>query len=405
MTEKQKPPLFTLNFILIWLATFCLMMIFYTLNTTLPIYIEELSGSVRFAGMAVTALTVSAIIARLVGGYLLDRYGRKIIFLLGVIFFLIPTIIYYWMVPVLLLIMLRFVQGLGWGISHTSVNTIAMDILPKERLGEGTALYTLSFSTAMAIAPAVALWFISYYPFNQLFLISSVVILVAIIFVVFIKYTEIIKKKESMKKSSPFKIKTFIEKKVLRPAATGFIVMFACSSVMAFLALFAYDIGLTTAGLFFTAMAITTFISRPFAGMIISRAGRKGYNYNMLLALSMLIISVILLSQATQLHHLVISGLIHGVGSGFNQSTLMVIVADLVPPEKRGRAMATYWASIDSGVSAGSLFWGFVAAAVGYRLMYIFAIIPLGLAFVVFFAWKKIFKGTGPKGRQAELKA
>ena len=173
---------------------------------------------------------------------------------------------------------------------------------------------------------------------------------------------------------------------------------------MSFLPLFAEEIGLTTAGLFFTAMALTAFISRPFAGLIMDRTGgAKGSNFNVILAVTAMIIAVIIVSGN------VITApaggrSYFGVGGGFIQSTLMVAVVDSAPASGKGRAIATYWALLIPGVSAGSLFWGLIADACGYRLMYVLAIIPLLAALVVFFAWRSAMRQPATGGDTCMVK-
>ena len=81
------------------------------------------------------SLTLAAVFSRPVAGWALDQYGRRLIFLGGLLVFLLPSILYAFMVPVTLLIVLRFIQGLGWGVANTSSWTVASDIVPPARLG------------------------------------------------------------------------------------------------------------------------------------------------------------------------------------------------------------------------------------------------------------------------------
>jgi MFS family permease len=119
------------------------------------------------------ALTLAAVFSRPVAGWALDKYGRKLIYLGGLLVFLVPSILYIFMVPVTLLIVLRFIQGLGWGVANTSSWTVASDIVPPERLGEGMGFFSATLSISMAVAPAVALWLIAQYSFEALFLACS----------------------------------------------------------------------------------------------------------------------------------------------------------------------------------------------------------------------------------------
>ena len=67
---------------------------FHSLIPTLPVYISNHGGSDSSAGLALATLTIAAVISRPFAGWALDRYGRKMIFLGGLLFFLLPVIVY-----------------------------------------------------------------------------------------------------------------------------------------------------------------------------------------------------------------------------------------------------------------------------------------------------------------------
>jgi predicted MFS family arabinose efflux permease len=64
---------------------------------------------------------------------------------------------------------------------------------------------------------------------------------------------------------------------------------------------------------------------------------------------------------------------------------MLTLAISSVSPEKRGAANATFWIGFDIGVALGSVLWGIVAAAMGYRLMFNLTIIPLVIALAVYF--------------------
>ena len=88
------------------------------------------------------------------------------------------------------------------------------------------------------------------------------------------------------------------------------------------------------------------------------------------------------------MYHLIVGGLLFGLGFGLVQFTLLILAVNKVPPEKKGSANATYYTAVDLGIAAGSFFWGFVAAAFGYKSMYYLVIIPLVIAFSFYYKWK-----------------
>ena len=379
--ELEKPRLWTLNFLLICLSTLTLSLVFHSFNTTLPVYIERFGGTAKIAGLALSSLTAAAIISRPITGYYLDRYGRKLIFLGGIMLFMIPTAIYLRMIPVVMLIAIRFIQGLGWGIGHTSTGTVALDIIPRERLGEGLGVYFLANSVSMSCAPAIALWLINNYSFELLFLICLFITTITLILALSIRYPKI------EKQPGDFKFVIF-DKTALRPSIIMFIVSLIHSSLISFLPLYALEQGLTTAGYFFTATAVTTLISRFLSGIIIDRGGRKGYDLNIIVGTSSIVSTMVIVAHTGKLFHLIVGGLLFGLGFGLVQFTLLILAVNNVPPEKKGSANATYYTAVDLGIAVGSLSWGFVAAGLGYKTMYYLVIIPAVISCFIYLKWK-----------------
>ena len=149
--KPQKPRLWSANFVLICLSTLFLSIVFHSFNTTLPIYIEKFGGTAKIAGLALSSLTAAAIISRPITGFYLDKYGRKLIFLGGIVLFMIPTAIYLKMIPVVMLV--AFVLQDWAGYWTYCFRIVALDIIPRERLGEGLGIYSLANSISMSCAP------------------------------------------------------------------------------------------------------------------------------------------------------------------------------------------------------------------------------------------------------------
>jgi MFS family permease len=381
--KTEKPPLWTLNFILICASTLCIFLAFHSLYPTLPIYIERFGGSTRIAGLALTSLTVAAIFSRPITGWALDKYGRKAIFIGGLVIFLIPMVVYIWLVPVVLLIALRFVQGLGWGIGNTASGTVASDIVPRQRMGEGMGYYSLTLSISMAFSPVLALWLIDHYSFRELFMACALLTLTSLLLALLIRYP-----KTERPRSVPAPSFVFMEKAALQPAAVILFVIFTYSSVISFLPLYARQQGLATVGYFFTAMALTTLISRPLSGIIVDRAGRRGYDISVIISTIATVAAMPVLAQTTSLSHLLWGGFLYGIGFGFIQPTMLALAIRSVPAHKKGAANATFWTAVDMGAASGSLCWGFVAAAFGYQILFNLTIIPLLIALTIYFTWR-----------------
>ncbi len=381
---EEKPRLWTANFVLISLSTLCVFLAFHSLYPTLPIYIERFGGSTQIAGLALTSLTVAAILSRPVTGWALDRYGRRTIFLGGLLFFLLPMVVYIWLIPVTLLIALRFIQGLGWGIGNTAAGTVASDLVPPQRIGEGMGYYSLTLSISMAVSPALALWMIDHYSFRELSLACSLLTLTALVLAALIKYPRL-----PGVAAAPALSFAFMERAALQPAMVIIFVIITCSSLISFLPLYARQQGLATAGYFFTALALTTLVSRPLSGIIVDRAGRRGYDLCVVLGTAASAAAMPVLTHTAALWYLLGGGFLYGIGFGFIQPTMLALAIRRVPKHKKGAANATYWTAVDMGAASGSLLWGFVAAAFGYKTLFCLTSLPLLAALLIYFAWRR----------------
>ena len=166
-------------------------------------------------------------------------------------------------------------------------------------------------------------------------------------------------------------------------------VIFSYVSLISFLPLYVIEQGLKTAGLFFTSFALTTILSRPLSGIIVDRAGRKGYDFSVLIGTLAAAVAMPIIARTTTWLYLLLGGMCYGIGFGFVQPTMLALCIRNMPPEKKGAANATFWTAVDIGAACGSLFWGFVAAAFGYQTMFNLNIIPPLIALAIYFTWKR----------------
>lgn len=376
VTEK-KPGLWTRDFILICFSTLTTYIAFHSLIPTLPLYIQKFGGTDKETGLALAFLTVAAVVIRPIAGWALDGYGRRLILLFGLILFLVPSIIYIWQVPVYLLLFLRLVQGFGWGICSTAAGTVASDVVPAGRVGEGMGYFGLATSISLATAPAYGLWLIDKFSFTTLFMSCVVLTVISLVLAQPIRYSHQV---GATGRAKP----VFIEKTALRPALVILFVTVTYSSLLSFLALFARQQGKATAGLFFTTLAVTTLVTRPLSGVIVDKLGRRGYDLVILPGILAIAASMLVLAGTARPLHLLLGGILYGIGFGFIQPTMLALCISKVSPDKRGAANATYWTAFDIGVASGSVIWGLVVSAYGYAVMFGLNVIPAGLALAVY---------------------
>ncbi|MCL2284863.1 MAG: MFS transporter, partial [Firmicutes bacterium] len=72
------------------------------------------------------------------------------------------------------------------------------------------------------------------------------------------------------------------------------------------------------------------------------------------------------------------AAIIYGFGLGIIMTTVSAMCMSSTTPDRRGAASATFQCAMDIGFGVGSLIWGFVAGALGYRPLYgIISVLPV----------------------------
>ena len=133
----KEPPIFTHSFIGVTIINFLIFFSFQMIFPTLPLYVHELGGTDSIIGFVMGIFTVTSLVARPFSGLALDKIGRCKVFIFGLFVLCISSFSYYFASVISVIVVIRLVNGIGWGVSGTSNATIAASMLPKKRLAEG----------------------------------------------------------------------------------------------------------------------------------------------------------------------------------------------------------------------------------------------------------------------------
>jgi MFS family permease len=147
--KQENDKIWTKDFLFICIANFFVFIGFQMTLPTLPLFVEKLGGSDQLIGIVVSIFTLSALLIRPWVGHALESKGRRFVYLVGLGIFVVSVGSYAFMSSLILLFLMRIIQGLGWGMSTTAGGTVATDIIPKKRRGEGMGYFGLSGNIAL----------------------------------------------------------------------------------------------------------------------------------------------------------------------------------------------------------------------------------------------------------------
>lgn len=376
----NKEPIWTKSFISLFITNIAVFIVFYGLVSALPLYaIGALGRTDEDAGLLMSVFLLSAIVVRPFTGKILDIAGKRKMLWIGLAFYLICTILYYFIEPFGLLLGLRFIQGIWFSIITTAGVSIAADIVPKARKGAGLGYFNMSTNLAVVLGPLIALSIIQSYSFDILFIVMSLLMVVGVLTSVSAPADNIESRSEVSRKLS---IGDLFEKGALPVALLGSLIAFSYASVLAYLSIYAQEKDvLALASTFFLVFAAVMLITRPYTGKIFDE---KGAQYILIPGFVFFTIGLILLAYMNSGPQFLIAGAFIGMGYGAIIPSLQTLAVQSTKHERSGYATATFFTFFDLGIAIGSYVLGFVALYYGYKNVYLLAGI---LVFVVFLGY------------------
>lgn len=381
LTNQKKPSqdkLISRDFIFIWIANFFIFLGFQMTLPTLPLFVKELGGSDQIVGLVVGVFTFSALLFRPFAGHALETRGRQVVYLFGLSLFVLSVGAFAFATSVFMLIMMRIVQGVGWGFSTTASGTIATDLIPPKRRGEGMGYYGLSSNLALALGPALGLSLVGLISFTQLFLISASMGLIALLLSLLIRYKKV---EESPDKTTTVKFDVF-EKTAINPSILLFFITLTFGGIATFLPLYALEKSVEGIPLYFVVYAMFLMASRLVAGKIYDE---KGHMYVFPPGALLIFVAMLLLAWLPSTTVLLIAAAFYGFGFGSVQPALQAWAVNGAADNRKGMANATFFSFFDLGVGIGAMGFGLVAFNLGYQYIYIISALSVIFAIVYYF--------------------
>ncbi|TCL57706.1 putative MFS family arabinose efflux permease [Hydrogenispora ethanolica] len=368
MQQPDTARLWSKDFLRVAVLNSLIFLAFQMLLPTIPLYVKRLGGSDGEAGLVMGVFAISAVLIRPLIGQTMDRYGRKGIFLAGLLLFGASILANTLASSLILLLMVRLLYGFGWGSCQTAATTVASDLIPKTRFGEGIGYFSLTGTVTMALGPALGMFLVNRLGFGPMFLSAALLAGVAAWLALTIAYPRCPAVPERL---------SLVERTAIPATAVGFFVAMTYCAVITFLGLYATDLGIGNVGPFFTAYVVALLVTRPFIGRI---ADRYGFAVILVPGLLLTGAAMLLLYLARDLGAFLWAGLLFGLGYGSVNPGLTAMAVKDAPSERRGAANSTFFTGFDLGVGLGSILWGAVAQIAGYRMMYLWTIVPICLA-------------------------
>ena len=374
------------NFVSISLSCFFVFFCFYSLIPTLPLFVKDrFHADQSQIGFILTVFAVASLVSRPFAGMWLNRFGKKRVVVAAAFIYAVASLAYVLVDSYPLLIVIRVVHGFMFGIATAAAGTIAVEVLPKHRLGEGLGYYGMFTSMAMVIGPFLGLTLIQHVSFPILFSILTLCSILGLYFSSLVRLESITTGNQQVGEMNPA-ISTgrdLLEPAALPMAICGFLLSFAYGGISAFVSVYGASLGLIRlANYFFAVFALMIVLPRPLLGRLFDQRGEHIIIYS---GIVVFVLGQIILGQSHSGIGYVASAAVLGLGYGALAPSFQALAVRDVPKQRKGFATSTYLFFFDAGVAAGSMILGIVTDHSDYHTMYFCSSIVMAFSIIFYY--------------------
>ncbi|SFL73398.1 Predicted arabinose efflux permease, MFS family [Gracilibacillus orientalis] len=381
--------MWSLSFIFIVISNALVFMIFEMLLPTLPLFVTAIGGEASQVGLVTGVFMLSAIFIRPFAGILATKFDKKLLLILGTLIIALSTGAYYLSTNITMLLLVRLIHGAGFGLATTYFTTVAAEIIPSDRRGEGIGYFGAGETIAISVGPMIGMMTLELYDFQRLFFGGMAIMFLAVIMAAFIKRGS---NSKELDKRENIKFKLW-EKKVLFPAMLIFLIGIAAGGIMSFFSLYAIEKDFDKVGLFFLLIAAASLVIRLVSGKLFDIYGPSV----ILIPGSILsIIGLVLLYVAASDSTFFIAAIFYGFGFGSIFPAIQTWCMNLVDEHEHESAMASFFNFFDLGIGGGSFILGLMATVSSYQAVYGVTTIVYGI-FLLIYVVSIAIKGQSEK--------
>lgn len=149
-------------------------------STAMPTIVGEF-GDFEMLVWVFSAYMIASVIATPIFGKLSDMYGRKRFFIMGLIVFLIGSILCGMATNMIELILFRALQGIGGGAIMPLCFAVIFDIFPPEKRGKMNGLFGAVFGLSSVFGPLAGAYFTDQIDWRWVFYINVPLGIIALI--------------------------------------------------------------------------------------------------------------------------------------------------------------------------------------------------------------------------------
>lgn len=347
--------------------------------TNLPAYAETVGVGAFVIGLLIGVYDFAELFAKPVTGFIADRRGMKLTLLVGLSIFILGSLLFLF-IDARLLLLIRFIQGLGAAALSTVSISLVAKLFGKTGRGKAFGIYNAIKGAGYVISPALGGYLAHAYGFQSIFLVSAGVGLIALAASLFLPADR--EGGDELKDDDDLSFKDFLaifkDSKLLPIYGVIVINMFMVGVLFGFLPVYLYGIGYSPveSGSIVSVVTLSYLLVQPLAGYL---ADRTDIRITVIAGLVLAAVAVMTIAF-TSGPMLILVGVIAGIGIGTVWTNSDALVSSLIEENRMGAGMGAAQSFKEFGDMLGPVLIGLLTQLFGVRVGFV----TCGLLAVVF---------------------
>ena len=376
--NASEDKIFTKDFFLVFGALLFTALVMYVLLSTVTEYATSMGSSAMIAGLVSGIYIFGGLCSRVYSGNALERIGWKKTALVFMSIHFLACLLYFVVNDVTLLIIVRFIHGIGFGASANAIVTIASDVLPKKRFGEAFGYFMMGATLAVGLGPFIGGFLYDAMGSEGCFIVAAIFSALALISIYFVDVSahDPGNRDNKIKRDGNYRgIEKILEFSAIPVSVFTAITSLGYIAILSFNRLYAAEVNLVGIfSWFFIIYSIVLILSRPIAGKIQDRGG------DMIVCVTSIIaqaIGLFLIAVVPSTLTVVICAVCAALGFGTLNSACTTIVTRNTTEARRSYAVSTFFIFCDGTMGFGPALLGIFAANGSAPVFLISSIITL----------------------------
>ncbi|AFY71588.1 major facilitator superfamily MFS_1 [Thalassoporum mexicanum PCC 7367] len=379
-TFQQVSPEIRKNLVVIFLAGVLFWTSMASQLPTIPLYVRSIGGTPEQVGTVMGAFAIGLLTFRSWMGKFADQNGRRRVVQLGLLVAAIVPVFYAMLPPLPIMFGLRAIHGVCIAAFTTGVSALISDLAPPQHRGEIIGYMTLVNPLGLSLGPLLSIWIGAEYGYRGIFIAAAILAATGLAITIDLQEAESFLKAKMLDRINlaeqaaqnelsdrPGNIdridrldrqllpqisfwQLLSSDRVRIPTITLFMCGAMFGTLASFLPLLIEDRGLAmSAGLFYTVVALASFMSRLQVANTVDRYGRGLFITVGLICYALSMLCLFISSHSILV---ILAAIMQGAGSGIVLPTIIALLADRSTIKERGSVFGAAWIGFDLGIAA-----------------------------------------------------